>query len=270
MPKYERILPWFGSGKVSYMESRLLKHFHCRKTRRTKTFSAFCASPHMLKRIVQPNAISSLCASLFRYAQAFPRRPDILKCILPTMILLSSLPKTPRAITIKCTIMIALAAVVLTLPSIITVSALTLTNPSLLLPNSTIVNANYAYKCSGASQGRNLDSASCMEALRQIDAHSTRQQTWGQRGEGSFDVKLPKRYTSCWSSLPWFLGASSSGLTIHFPPPANGLCVIEPRLVSGSSAHASLQEVAAAARTVIDRCVNMMPSQGGKARRIGE
>ena len=98
--------------------------------------------------------------------------------------------------------MIALAAVVLTLPSIVTVSALTLTNPSLLLPNSTTANANYAYKCSGDSQGRNLDSASCMEALRQIDATSTRQLTWGQRGTGLFDMKLPKRYTSCSSSLP--------------------------------------------------------------------
>ena len=98
--------------------------------------------------------------------------------------------------------MIALAAVVLTLPSIITVSALTLTNPSLLLPNSTTANANYAYKCSGDSQGRNLDSASCMEALRQIDATSTRQLTWGQRGTGLFDMKLPKRYTSCSSSHP--------------------------------------------------------------------
>ena len=93
--------------------------------------------------------------------------------------------------------MIALAAAVLTLPSIITVSALTLTKPSLLLPNSTVVDANYAYKCSGDSRGRNLDSASCMEALGQIDASSTVQQSWGQRGTGAFDVKLPKRYTSC-------------------------------------------------------------------------
>lgn len=98
--------------------------------------------------------------------------------------------------------MIALAAVVLALPSLITVSALTITNPSLLLPNSTIVDANYAYQCSGDSQGRNLDSASCMEALGQIDASSTPQKTWGQRGTGAFDVKLPKRYTSCSSSLP--------------------------------------------------------------------
>ena len=58
---------------------------------------------------------------------------------------------------------------------------------------------------------------------------------------------------------------------ICFPTSANGFCVIEPRLISGSdAAHASLQEVAAAARTVIDRCVNMMPSQGGKARKVGE
>ena len=99
--------------------------------------------------------------------------------------------------------MIALAAVVLTLPSIITVSALTLIQPSLLLPNSSTLNANYAYKCSGASQGINLDSASCLEALGQIDASSTRQLTWGQRGTGSFDVKLPKWYASCTSSVPY-------------------------------------------------------------------
>ena len=98
--------------------------------------------------------------------------------------------------------MISLAAVVLTLPSIITVSALTITNPSLLLSNSTSVNANYPYKCSGGSQGRNLDSASCMEALGQIDAFSTRQLTWGQRGTGSFDQRLPKRYSSGSSPFP--------------------------------------------------------------------
>lgn len=53
--------------------------------------------------------------------------------------------------------------------------------------------------------------------------------------------------------------------------PANGLCVIEPRLVSQQdSARASPQEVASAARRLIDRCVNLLPSVGGKVHQIGK
>lgn len=53
--------------------------------------------------------------------------------------------------------------------------------------------------------------------------------------------------------------------------PANGLCLIEPRLVSRRiSARASPQEVAAAARRLINICVNELPSEGGKVHHIGE
>ena len=98
--------------------------------------------------------------------------------------------------------MITLTRVILTLPSILPISALTLIDPSLVLPGSNLVNANFAHECSGLNYGRNLDSASCIEALSQIDASSTIEQTYGQRYTGRFDVKLPKRYISCSSSIP--------------------------------------------------------------------
>ena len=48
--------------------------------------------------------------------------------------------------------------------------------------------------------GENLNIASCLEALDQIDEHSTVEQSYGERYKGVFDVKLPIRYVSC--SLP--------------------------------------------------------------------
>lgn len=96
-------------------------------------------------------------------------------------------------------VMIALTAFVLALLSRLTVSALTLTGPSLIQPGSAITNVtslSYVFKCSGSEYGHNLDSASCMDALRQIDATSTVEQTYGMRFTGPYDVKLPKRYIS--------------------------------------------------------------------------
>ncbi|CAF9929454.1 MAG: hypothetical protein ALECFALPRED_004328, partial [Alectoria fallacina] len=95
--------------------------------------------------------------------------------------------------------MISFTTFVLAFSSLTIVSALTLTNPSLILPGSTIANvssSNYIHRCDGIAYGRDLDSASCDEALDQIDASSTIQQTYGQRLTGPFDVKLPKRYIS--------------------------------------------------------------------------
>lgn len=96
--------------------------------------------------------------------------------------------------------MVSLTAFVLAFPSVIIVSAITLTKPSLILPGSAIKNLtafNYIYDCSGIVWGFDLDSTSCNDALSQIDASSTIQQTYGPRLRGSFDVKLPRRYISC-------------------------------------------------------------------------
>ena len=84
------------------------------------------------------------------------------------------------------------------------VSALTIPNPPMILPASTTVgstitnatNSHYIHQCSGM-QGYNLNSASCLEALRQIDILSTTQHTYGVRFKGLYDVKLPQRYISC-------------------------------------------------------------------------
>lgn len=97
-------------------------------------------------------------------------------------------------------VMTALTAFVLALLSRLAVSALTLTRPSLIQPGSAITNVtnslSYVFKCSGSDYGHNLDSASCMDALRQINATSTVEQTYGMRFTGPYDVKLPKRYIS--------------------------------------------------------------------------
>lgn len=98
-------------------------------------------------------------------------------------------------------VMTALAAFVLVLALLCrpTISALTLTGPSLIQPGFAVTNATslgYGFTCSGAEYGRNLDSASCMDALHQIDASSAVEQTYGMRFTGPYDVKLPKRYIS--------------------------------------------------------------------------
>lgn len=97
-------------------------------------------------------------------------------------------------------VMAALTACVLALLCRLTVSALTLTKPSVIQPGSggitNVSSLGYVYTCSGAEYGHNLDSASCMDALHQIDASSTVEQTYGMRFTGPYDVKLPKRYIS--------------------------------------------------------------------------
>lgn len=100
-------------------------------------------------------------------------------------------------------VMTALTAIVLALLSRLTISALTLTGPSLIQPGSSITNVtslSYVYTCSAAEYGHNLDSASCMDALHQIDDSSAIEQTYGMRFTGPYDVKLPKRYISGWLS----------------------------------------------------------------------
>ena len=104
--------------------------------------------------------------------------------------------------------MINLILFLLALPNVIIVSALALTNnPSLVLAGSVITNVtsvNYFHECNGRRYSTNLNRASCMDALSQIDGSSTTEQTYGPRFQGPFDVKLPKRYASCSSpSLRW-------------------------------------------------------------------
>lgn len=120
----------------------------------------------------------------------------------------------------KTMIVFAAFAFVFAFPSTVVVSALTQNNPSLILAGSAtanLTNSNYIHKCSGTEYGYDLDSASCADAVSQIDASSTIEQTYGPRFEGPFDVKLPKRYISCsfspslykrmllWANDPFFV-----------------------------------------------------------------
>ena len=98
--------------------------------------------------------------------------------------------------------MISLATFVLAIPIIASVSALTLNGP-LMLASTAVTNVtgiNYIHSCNKVEYGENLNIASCLEALDQIDDHSTVEQSYGERYKGVFDVKLPIRYVSC--SLP--------------------------------------------------------------------
>ena len=101
--------------------------------------------------------------------------------------------------------MISLAALVLALPIIASVSALRLNGPTLMLASTAVTNVtgtNYIHDCNKRQYGENLDIASCIEALDQIDDHATVEQTYGERYKGVFDVKLPIRYISCSIPLP--------------------------------------------------------------------
>ena len=56
------------------------------------------------------------------------------------------------------------------------------------------------YTCSGAQFGFNLNSDSCVEAIRLLDARDDKQKTWRQRGSRrGYDIGLPQTYWSCMS-----------------------------------------------------------------------
>lgn len=124
-----------------------------------------------------------------------------------------SIPRGPSSVCseshspqiIIITIMISFIALVLTPPIIASVSALTLNGPTLMLAGSAVTNVtrtNFIYECNKWKYGENLNIASCLEVLDQIDDHSTVEQTYGERYQGPFDVKLPKRYISCMLAPP--------------------------------------------------------------------
>ena len=66
-------------------------------------------------------------------------------------------------------------------------------------PN-TVTAGNPEYKCNGATYGRNLNFRSCMDAYYSIrEYHSP--QTFGERGQGRWDINLPFRFLSSGSPL---------------------------------------------------------------------
>ena len=56
------------------------------------------------------------------------------------------------------------------------------------------------YTCSGAQFGYKLNSDSCIEAIRLLDAGDDKQKTWRQRGSRrTYDFGLPRTHWSCTS-----------------------------------------------------------------------
>lgn len=185
----------------------------------------------------------------------------------PLFLLLNSqLPST-----IEITTMVSITIFVLALPCMLVKSLVILDTPSLTQPGSNATNTNSSnafYRCNGLKFGYNLDWSSCNEALSQIDASSTTEQTYGPRYQGQFDVKLPKRYISC--LFPHPLGCYAQMDCKDLSMTVNGRCYINfglmPRQVS---ARASGQEVASAVDYLISNCVRGTPSQGGMAYDVG-
>ena len=71
--------------------------------------------------------------------------------------------------------------------------------------NSSILRLNPAVEsspiCNGTQYGNNLNLTSCRDACDTIFPDATKH-IYGQRGLGSFDYKLPRRYISCEYPLP--------------------------------------------------------------------
>ena len=56
------------------------------------------------------------------------------------------------------------------------------------------------YTCSESLYGLKPNEASCMDAIRQVDARDGKEQVWKQRGYmGNYDIGLPRSYWSCTS-----------------------------------------------------------------------
>ncbi len=138
------------------------------------------------------------------------------------------------------------------------------TNTTFLLPDSNSSNSEYALpfeypdlgllgatnadlQCKGGNFGVNLSRLSCNSAFDRL-SNSPSVMTWGQRGAGSFQIKLPFR-------------ASSS----------DGFCAIDVVHAPGKvSDLTSPLQVKQAASQVINGCVkNGAPNTGGLMRNIG-
>ena len=89
------------------------------------------------------------------------------------------------------------------LPSPLNVISSSLNQPTVLetsntnnqsLQDLTVSESTYSPECS-ISYGRNLNHASCEDALAKIPQVTT-PMTFGERGTGNYDVVLPRRYLS--------------------------------------------------------------------------
>ena len=77
-----------------------------------------------------------------------------------------------------------------------TVATLNVTSPELLSPGTP------RYVCNGAAYGRNLDVASCTDAVESMTEFEA-PRSFGQRGEADWDVNLPFRFLS--SKTPFYI-----------------------------------------------------------------
>lgn len=103
------------------------------------------------------------------------------------------------------------------------------------------------YTCNGKSFGRNLNVVSCTDALNSMsDFHLPR--TFGERGEGDWDVPLPFRFLS-----------------------RDGLCAIDVSHKAGTLFDTIIPTVMKLnVEALLNICVKGTPNQGGVATNIGE
>ncbi|KAL8896749.1 MAG: hypothetical protein Q9207_007553 [Kuettlingeria erythrocarpa] len=133
---------------------------------------------------------------------------------------------------------------------------------------STISAGRHQIVCSGERYRRDLQRASCLDAVRQIPLLD-RDESFQTRERGPYDALLPTRFisgTSCFLTLPTPQQPASK-TDLHFE--ADGLCIVEPVLEDAADkATASYQDISRAAYELLSKCV-VRSSAGGIATDIG-
>lgn len=131
-------------------------------------------------------------------------------------------------------------------------SSFTPNNRALSLVNSSLAsNHNLSTETSvrcDAIYGRNLNHQSCISALKTLKFDNLKQFTWGPRGTGVYYYyPMPRRFVSL-----------------------DGTCYFEAIVYKGTSAVASMHDVANGALAVIVKCIGEKnPSEGGVAKDFG-
>lgn len=121
-------------------------------------------------------------------------------------------------------------------------------------------------RCNGAQYGYELRRDSCIDAIDRTDL-ANYQQSFGQRGTGTFDINLPYRMQSGHYFISWTL----IYIDVLIRATGDGTCIID--VIKGRSvpsARASATDVRVAANRVIAECVRDGHGVGGSATGIGK
>lgn len=120
-------------------------------------------------------------------------------------------------------------------------------SPRLSSPPVSAPSSNSFTTCNGKAYGKNLNVASCIEALNKMPSNDE-DVTFGQRGEGTWGGNLPFRILS-----------------------SDGRCALDLSHRAGViSDRIKASELKENARVLIDICVKGTPNQGGVVGNIGE